>query len=139
MKRILSPGQVKNCLKKWQAILRLQDWDIDVSVVPAAAFMQDGCSGECGTSPLHKSASIHLVIPRDYYLLGSKETPDYDMEMTLIHELVHVSLCEITENVPKLLVEQAVDSLTKALVTLRDEAENNSANHGATARPRKRS
>ncbi len=119
MKKILSPIQLDACLKKWQKILRLQDWDIDLRILPHAAFAQAGCAGECRTAQEHRSASIHILRPEDYAIVAGSETPDYDMEATLIHELIHVSLAMLEPHAPEVIVEQAVDALARAFSDLR--------------------
>ena len=73
-------------LAKWQRRLRLQDWDITVRWVDKDEFANDTAVGQNLLSPKNKEAVIEILDPDEI-------TNDFprmkDVELTLIHELVH--------------------------------------------------
>ena len=83
--------QLDAALVKWQAILRLQDWNIDAKVQPLRDFQGDSVWARCHPKPKKKDAFIQL---RDqaYYLNEVEErwTRPRDMEVDLVHELLHI-------------------------------------------------
>ncbi len=100
-------------LAEWQAALKLLDWDISVKIfrLHELGTEHDGYNQIDGGL---KSSRIAL--------LWEEEKPDYEIESTLIHELLHIHLdfwdtdsggCEDT------LKEQAIESIVKALLELK--------------------
>jgi hypothetical protein len=112
---------LQSLLKEWQQILRLQDWDINLELVPAKKT--DSFEwGQCKWNFAERVAKIQILDP-DH----SREDSiiPFDIESTLVHELIHVTfapleaLCELDfrPNSPQLLLfEQLINQLTRALV-----------------------
>ena len=103
-------------VEKWQKILRLQDWDIHASLVPAGELENKALAG-CIVTPERRLAVIKLVDPAVAKSLDH-DIP-YCFESTLVHEIIHIyfELLEISEE-KHMLEEQAVDSLARSLVKL---------------------
>lgn len=108
----------------WQRVLRLQDWEIEVNVARAYHMRLDGLA-ECHWQIKKRMAVINLQDPIDFDpgWLG-----DRDMELSLVHELLHLHLApwspqEGTED--DVFEEQAIHAMSKAFVELerRDELE----------------
>ena len=103
-------------LKEWQNRLGLQDWDIVMltNCKPEEMAMSD--SAGCTTyTEVIKCARIEIADPQYY---GERIRP-FDFEKTLVHELLHLKLCLIGDNVPDLqerIVHQLIDDLARAFV-----------------------
>ena len=115
---ILNQQQLNELLAYWQVLLRLRDWDIKIAIKRTRDFKFDEAAGETTWLLAKKMAVITIVDPADY-------PPDslwpQDMEMTLIHELVHLLLAYWT---PERLSaeydyqEQAIHTISQTLVRL---------------------
>jgi hypothetical protein len=103
--------------KKWQAILRLQDWTIEAGY-KRAFDMPDGKQGGCTWVRRLKRALISVLDPQDYGpdpVAGSQ-----DIEATLVHELLHIHFALVDDfaGVSMDLFEQSIDAIAIALVRL---------------------
>ncbi len=91
----LSPTQKKleAALTKWQQRLRVQDWNITVSLERRTDFQDFNCYAEIDYFTPNKSATIKILDPIDI-VDEHHETPlaQYDWERSLIHELIHLLL-----------------------------------------------
>ena len=109
-------------LRKWQAILRLQDWDVTLKVVRFHEVHNDALA-HCRHQILKNSAEIAVRTPQD--LLPTERWPgDNDVELTIVHELLHVKLAPLS--IPdrfEIEQEQIVESLARTLVRLAGEKE----------------
>jgi len=98
--------QLGRLVSKWQSILRLQDWDIEVVPVQADYVdLQDGNTGLCERRAEFHIARITLA------MLQSAEKVEED----LLHELLHVKLVPLWAlhlNARKLLGGAAQELLT---------------------------
>lgn len=111
----MTQREANKLLKKWQKVLRLQDWKTDVRVI-SFAQMKEYCKEwgnpdiVCGATvmrPLEKSASVYIT----RFSPGDKQDP---MELTLIHELLHLhfnSLAKPTCDKEQVSEEQVIDCL----------------------------
>jgi hypothetical protein len=111
-------------LKKWQKILRLEDWDIKVFLQREYAISAKGASGCCDYQLTKKSGSIQILDPIDYHPRAVH--PD-DAEATLVHELIHFHFAPFfvkassdvdEDNYASNAMEVAVDTLARALIAL---------------------
>ena len=103
-------------LKEWQTRLGLQEWRIKLNdnCKPEDMFMEDvaGCTE---WTESNKTARID-ILDEQYY--GKRITP-YDYEKTLVHELLHLKTCLVSDNVPDLqarYMHQMIDDLARAFV-----------------------
>jgi hypothetical protein len=100
----------------WQKRLRLQDWNISVRMA-RVADLRPKTLGNINWDRKEKSAVISVMSPDDYRIHGSAMLED--MEMTVVHELVHLHLSGLPRNEEtKKVEEQAVNMLAEALIKL---------------------
>lgn len=121
--RYLTIEELEAGLKKWQAILHLQDWEITVELVPQSHFAERTQSASASIKSFRRGAHIRLASLETMDLVA--HPLDADMERSLVHELVHLvflpeDLFE-SENLPahrNRAYEIAVESMSRVLVEL---------------------
>lgn len=103
-------------LEEWQKRLDLQDWRIKLfkNCKPEEMTIQgvDGCTE--WTEPI-KTARIEIIDPQYY---GDRIVP-FDYEKTLVHELLHLKTCLVSDMVDDLqarYMHQMIDDLARAFV-----------------------
>lgn len=114
-----SEATANECCREWQKILRLQDWDVKVSIQRERDIQLNYVQGECSWKIKSKRAIITLLDPLDY-------PPDamcpQNHEMTLIHELLHLHFAPFSaeDKTPEdIAQEQAINALSRALLMLK--------------------
>lgn len=115
-----SKDELADSVSYWKDILRLQPWDIRVSIKRAFDMTPD-CVGTCRAVKENQTAFIGLLDPIDY---DPSSSFPIDHEKTLVHELLHLHFEAIFPdgNSPLyFMVEQVIDALSKALVRVRRE------------------
>ena len=81
--------EARDILARWQPILRLADWDIDLRLV---------------TTPWRKSGDIKVDLDdRKAVLLLNAEPRSENLEETIVHELVHLRLYAMDQMLANLL------------------------------------
>lgn len=103
----------------WQKVLRLQDWDIKLSVVRQWEIPDSW--GTCDPHLSKKIATIKILDKLDDGEPGCSEA--YDAEKTLVHELLHVHFepfaTKEDEGTPvEVAQHQVIHALSSALVAL---------------------
>lgn len=109
--------RLERTLRYWQGKLRLLDWKVTVSFSKKDE-MPDDCQA-CIDWNLHsRTAVIQIMDPRDYE--SSLGLPQ-DIEDSVCHELVHLHLAywDTKNKAADVQMEQAIESLTEALVSLK--------------------
>ncbi len=102
-------------LPKWQRILRLQDWNIQIEI-KREREMDIANAGGCNNWHIQsRHSTIHILDTADWPT--DPEHPVQDMELTLVHELLHLHLAEWRENT-KPFGEQAIHAIAQALIML---------------------
>lgn len=94
----------------WQKQLRLQDWDIEVKVDRTT---DSEVEGKACVSMVYRTSDITLYL--------KESTDDEDVEITLVHEMLHC-YHHVTSGIMQthgLLLEQGVEAAACALVQLR--------------------
>lgn len=109
--------QVRRLLQKWAGRLKLADWEIMVTVVPKSELPENK-SGLCSSVLTKKAAHVKILHPDD---ADPNWINAYDMELTLVHELVHLhvapwALLYESGDHSEILLEQAVHTLSTSLV-----------------------
>ena len=113
---IVSTEQVHDWLQSWQKRLHLEDWKIEVKIA-RIWDLEQGTLGHIDWSESHKTAVIKVLNPVDYDL--PKEKVPEDVELSIVHELVHLQLSPLPLNKSSRdAEEQAVTMLANALVEL---------------------
>lgn len=115
---IYTEDELRAKCAEWQKILRLQDWDVRVSIVRENQMLTKESNAEINVNVQHKLARLRVIDPIDYH-------PDnlnpQDMEKSLVHELLHIHLWQFTEELEGALQdaeEQALNMITDALIKL---------------------
>jgi hypothetical protein len=113
---IVTDTQVHDWLHLWQKRLRLEDWKIDVKIV-RIWDLEQGTLGHIDWSVPHRTATIKVMNPADYELPQDKIPAD--MELSIVHELVHLHLSALPLNKSsRNAEEQVVSMIADALVDL---------------------
>ncbi len=101
-------------LTEWQRRLGLMDWTIELHTDLFELSIDDavGCTSYIETS---KTAYIEILSEKAY---GDRVAP-YDFEKTLVHELLHLKFCFLSESDNDLqnrITHQLIDDMARALV-----------------------
>lgn len=101
----------------WRDALGLQDWTLDASFQRFHAI--DNAYGRTIMKPALKWAAIQLKPTLD----AEDDDTNFDIEQTLVHELLHIKLWhhghKDAEELDGCLAEQTIDTLAWSLVNLR--------------------
>ncbi|MFD0868777.1 hypothetical protein [Paenibacillus residui] len=113
---ILTEEELRTKCAEWQKILRLQDWIVVTGIKRGRDMTLQGVCGECSWQLQKRMAAINVLDPVDY-------PPDliepHDMELTLVHELVHLHFASLqTPNEDNTAEEQAIEAISRGLITL---------------------
>ena len=103
-------------LSEWQNRLGLQDWRIKLvpNCKPEEMELEE-CAGCTDWSESIKTARIEIIDPQYY---GERIVP-FDFEKTLVHELLHLKTCLVSDMVDELqarYMHQMIDDLERAFV-----------------------
>lgn len=115
---VLTEEQIKEKLPEWQKVLCLQDWGVKVKISRARELNGEGLLGQVKTNIEHRRAEISLLDPIDH---DPVRQISYDMEETLVHELLHLHFDPFLakDGTPELTAqEQAINAIAVALVGL---------------------
>ena len=118
---LVSDEQVQGWVKRWQDRLRLQDWKVEARIVRKADLKPDTL-GNLKWNSEDKTATIKVLDPRDYDL--ATERIPQDMELTVVHELIHLHLSVLPRDpLKKGVEEQVVDKISIALFNLEKQGD----------------
>lgn len=113
---VVSQEQVDRWLNTWKTRLRLEDWTVEAKVVRSTELKPDTL-GHIKWESDKKTALITLLHPQDYDLPASRI--EEDMEMTVLHELIHLQLSVLPRDKGSRQVEeQVVNRIAGALMSL---------------------
>lgn len=120
--RALNIGEARTRCEYWQQVLGIADWIIDVQIV--RGYQIGDKAGRCVINSHDRIARISLCDKIDIV----ENSNCTDMEMTLVHELLHVVLHDATGDIAEgsaksVGEERAINSLAAALVALSRAAE----------------
>lgn len=113
-----STDEATACMKEWQEILRLQDWDIKIDILRARDMKLDEGQAEVHWRIESKSALIYLLDPLDY----KNDYFEQDHERSMVHELLHLhmALFSADTGTPEdIAQEQAINTIANSLVGLK--------------------
>ena len=106
----------KSLLAEWQKRLGLQEWRIKlVDKCKPEDMTLDDVAGCTEWSEAIKTARIEIIDPKYY---GKRIVP-FDYEKTLVHELLHLKTCLVSDAVDDLqarYMHQMIDDLARAFV-----------------------
>lgn len=103
-------------LQEWQNRLFLSEWRIKLvdNCKPEDMTLQN-CAGCTDWSETIKTARIEIIDPKYY---GERIVP-FDWEKTLVHELLHLKTCLVSDMVDDLqarYMHQMIDDLARSFV-----------------------
>jgi hypothetical protein len=103
-------------LALWKQRLKLEDWRVSAVMTPRIDFAPQTLGGIRWDKP-KKTAVIYVLAPADYRL-PFHEMLD-DMELTVVHELVHLDLATAPHHEASRSVEEhAVNGIAEAMLAL---------------------
>ncbi|MBX9601252.1 MAG: hypothetical protein K2X35_09615 [Bryobacteraceae bacterium] len=111
----MTEAMLRERCRFWQALLRLQDWDVFVRLVdelPGSAL------GRCWWLDEKEIATIRILRPER---CDPARVPEQDVEVTLVHELLHLHFAAFTaeNNTPQATAQEvAINRCAQALVGL---------------------
>ena len=117
---VFTQKELEDSLAEWQKRLRLDAWDVRIGIYRERSFDGGGRSGEISYSIESGKAVIKLLDPVDY---PDEDFPQ-DMEVTLVHELLHLKFAAFTpqdDTLEHRLFEQTVESMAHLLFALKRE------------------
>lgn len=116
---IFTDEQLQEKCAKWQKILRLQDWILNVSIRRERDFCTKESNAEIIPSLPKRMATIRIIDPVDY---DPNQSEPQDMELSLVHELLHIHLFQLfadREDEMRLVAEeQAIEAISRGLIAL---------------------
>lgn len=116
--------ELQKLCAEWQKRLHLQAWNIDVNILPKNKMDLEDTDGEIWHSIESVDATINLLDPGD----ARRTQCPYDMEMVLVHELLHTLFLPFAPEDEKQLqhkfMERAIDHIAHVLVEMKREEEN---------------
>ena len=107
-----------NKLEEWKDRLGLQEWRINLyDCVPDGEMTEENSSGFTEFQEVNKTARIEILDPDEY---GERVIP-FDYERILVHELLHLKLCLISETfgedpLRERVAHQLIDDMARALI-----------------------
>ncbi len=106
---------LQDLLYKWQRLLGLSDWQIDVKIGRPA----DNLSAHCSWNLDSRYAEI-VVAPRGFESPSAFTALCHGIEFSLVHELLHLHFHMFgAEGLEGTLLEQAINALTHAFLEKR--------------------
>lgn len=106
----------KKLLEEWKERIGLHDWVIMINdKCRPENMLEPDVSGCCNWDEVNKAARIDMLDPLYY---GNRVIP-FDWEKTLVHELLHIKLCLVSDGYDTLWVRymhQIIDDLARAFV-----------------------
>lgn len=119
MEVILTEDELRAKCSEWQKILRLQDWIINVGIRRERDFVTEGLAEILPCLP-KRMATIRILDPIDY---PENLSEPQDMELSLVHELLHIHLFPLLvdreDEMRQVAEEQAIEAISRGLVALK--------------------
>ena len=114
--KIITSETLPEIAKRWVYRLGLSEWAIGILVVRDGEMPEVQCNGYTKTYTVQRVARIYLLDEKDHY----RDSLPVDMEIALVHELLHVKWSNIGwqdgEHVMSILEHQLLHDIAKALV-----------------------
>ena len=111
---IIKEEELSKYLAKWVRILRLERWDIRIKIKRAEDMHLEECAGENHFTTTSRQSLINLRDPVDW----TNNDFEQDMELTLVHELLHISFTMLdTDNALRDKIQhQLLNDMAVALI-----------------------
>ena len=120
---ICTQEELEELCKQWTKILHLENWDIKLFICHEKDFTGHDNQGEIDYIMENGDASIKILHPDSY-----PNSPfEYDMEKTLVHELLHLHFApfrpEDESSLNFVLWERAIETMARIMVDLDRQSE----------------
>lgn len=99
----------------WQRVLRLQDWDIIYEWKRYHELHGKDAEATCKIAHRHQMAWVSVRHPDD---CPPEHTPDMDVDLTIVHELLHITLHPLSDKPDTDTEEVIVEVLSRQIVKL---------------------
>ena len=109
----MTQKKLEQLCRKWQRILRLQDWEIEARWATRNE-LDKGSNAEASLCINQKVATVGIIKPEDHQTWNGKEQ---DIEKSVVHELLHLPLQSI-ENYARKGEESALDNAVENVTNL---------------------
>lgn len=121
---IVNEERLRELCKEWQERLGLQSWNVKTGIYRERNFCGPERQGENEYNLATGTSLIRILDPVDYPESKFKQ----DMEVTLVHELLHLVFApfepdEDSKELEQKFMERAICQLSGALVKLKRETE----------------
>ena len=121
---IVNEEKLRELCKEWQERLGLQSWNVKTGIYRERNFCGPERQGENEYNLATGTSLIRILDPVDYPESKFKQ----DMEVTLVHELLHLVFApfepdEDSKELEQKFMERAICQLSGALVKLKRETE----------------
>lgn len=117
---ILTIQELEEACAYWQNRLRLNSWDISIGICRQSDFNNKDAQGEVDYEIAAGTAIIRILDSLDF-----PDSPfNQDMEVTLVHELLHLHFSAFEPEdgtLASTLMERTIERLAKTLVGLKRE------------------
>jgi len=102
-------GKAKSFVKKYQKILGLQDWTVEVTL-SSALELENGTVANIVPNYEHRLAKIKII--QDKYF-----DKEHELEETVIHELLHIyfNIDPAMDEFQRIRIEQGLNQLAKLI------------------------
>lgn len=110
----MKQSRILTLVRKYAHLLHCSHWNIDVEFVPETDLIDSG-RANCKMMPTVRQATLFL---NENFL---KTQDEYDVSLTIIHELVHLVLSLAISNVntddtfSEMVLERAINDITYAI------------------------
>ena len=120
---IVSEDKLKQLCVEWRDRLRLNAWNIECGIYRERDFYNKECDGENDYDMRNGDSLIRILHPMDYPVSRFPQ----DMEITLVHELLHLHFApfepEKDDGLDHHIMEHTICILAETLVGLKRERE----------------
>ena len=117
-------------LEKWKERLGLHYWTVILDDDCTTSEMDVEAVGQTTWQEVSRTARIQIIDPACY---GERVVP-FDYELTLVHELLHLTMCFLADQVESLqerVAHQLIDDLAKALIEAQRDGTEQKKGEGA--------
>lgn len=119
MRHIFTEDELKKLCSFWQNQLKLNNWRIAIGIERKTAFNNSQSIGEIDYVLPLRQAIIKVLDPLDYPNSPFKQ----DMEITLVHELLHLHFAlfepKSDDSLEFLIMESTIEQLANILVEMK--------------------
>jgi hypothetical protein len=116
---ILTKDELRQKCAEWQKILRLQDWIVTTKISRERDMEESDRNAEIEANLPKRMATIRILDPVDY---PPNLVEEQDMELSLVHELLHIHLFPLfadrEDEIRMVAEEQAIEAISRGLIEL---------------------